>query len=271
MGLSSGRYYGSALACRTRDWWPAPAPLGWFCSPQANQVSWPAWRQRRPILFAADRILQVSKRRNEQGKQARLHRDGLTGQRMRGGGHQCCSPNNLTTFQSAFAVTPSADEGAGHTHTHKLSLSLSLSSPTFPDSPWSIRQTRVPSSANTASQSSKLQADRSLSKEPRGGAVNIPCLIACSMLPQLPSPIDVAAVASASTVAPPPNPTSVARLAADRTSVTCWPADLCLKQNQASRGYLGWTAAHGPTADGARPSGPNDRAQATEAVHSLCC
>lgn len=54
---------------------------GWFYSPQANQVSWPAWRQRRPILFAADRILQVSRganpakgvvharrRRNEEGK-----------------------------------------------------------------------------------------------------------------------------------------------------------------------------------------------------------
>ena len=47
LGLSSGR---QCLGCRAR----------WFCGPQANQVSGPAPRQRRPILDAADRILQVS-------------------------------------------------------------------------------------------------------------------------------------------------------------------------------------------------------------------
>lgn len=49
------------------------------------------------------------------------------------------------------------------------------------------------------------------------------------------------AIAAASTIVP---QTSAARLAADRSSAFCWPADLCLKQNKASREFLGWTAVH---------------------------
>lgn len=94
------------------------------------------------------------------------------------GANPSCRPNNLTVFQSALLLLPLRLPQL--TEEQATQQTPIVSPPSrFPRGTFDRREC-LAHSAN--SQQVHLQIDRSLVKEPRGEAINILCLIACSML-----------------------------------------------------------------------------------------